>query len=295
MSTTTTDQLAASLDELKTADQLFAALARIDVEGWDGPTGQVVLEYARTKVVGPAVRAAGCTGAEVEYAEATGWAAAWDALRRRNLRNANSPWGVVNQAVRAAVINERMAEIYGTDARSAWRIQRFTTAGARRARGDWKSVADPAALRRPVSLDTLLERGIEPTQIVEADAPTLQLDPIVALLVRHGWDAQLAQAAVLHIAEHARPNPGGSPKAHGWPEMALDLGIHGWQARRVTVLLLGSGDWPGVVERLARGGESALTARDVEAAARATCDRTIRPAAKAAVDVQADRLPALAS
>jgi len=302
MNTTTTtvdrNQLRSAVG---TGALLLAALERIDVEGWNRETGRTVLDYAMKHVVRPAVRAVGCTGSDAEYAEATGWSAAWEALSARSLRSAASPWGVVSSAVRCAVLNERMAETYGTDARSAWRVHRFTRnlkAPERRVAGDWSKVADPAALTRPVSLTVMLDAGYDqPAASQPVDGAGSHLTAITDLLVRHGWRRELAGAAVLHVAEHARANPTGTPKAHGWREMSLELGIPPWQARRVTVLLLGTQTWPGLVARVATGGVQALSGPEISAAVQATCDASMRPPARSALTIAARsaQQPALAS
>lgn len=285
-----------------TADALFAALARIEEEGWDGPTGRAVLDYTRRVVVSRAVRSAGFTGGpEAEYAEATGWAAAWEAMTSRCIRTADSPWGVVTAAVRSAVLNERIEETYGTDARSAWRVHRFKEAQraeVRNRRNGWTAVADPAALARPLSLSALIDAGYEPASVTGATSTSQWRLPIITdLLVRHGWRRDLADAAVLHVCDHARQNPKGYPKANGWREMSLELGLPPWQARRVTVLLVGTESWPGLMERLDVGGQAALAGPAIEAAVRATVDETMRPPARAAltIDARTARRPALAS
>lgn len=155
----------------------------------------------------------------------------------------------MNAAVRSAVLGERMAEVYGTSARSAWRIHRFRQARGTaepRPRRDWSDVADPAALARPLSLSVLMEAGFDPVDDGLAEVESCgRLEVVIDLLARHGWRPATARAAVLHVAEHARRNPSGAPKAHGWREMSIRLGIPLWQARRVTVLLLGAPGWPG--------------------------------------------------
>lgn len=298
MTTITNRRDGRTREQVGTPQQLRDALGRIDAEGWDGGAGRLVLEYALDKVVRPVVRVVGFTGTDAEYAESTGWAAAWEALRSRSLRSAESPWGVVHAAVRAAVLGERMAEVYGTSARSAWRIHRFRQARGTadpRAHGDWTGVADAAALARPLSLSALMEDGYDPAGGGFAEVESCgRLEVLVDLLARHGWRPAVARAAVLHVAEHARPNPSGTPKAHGCREMSIGLGIPPWQARRVTVLLLGAPGWPGLVERLATGGEATLTGPAIAAAVRATCDESMRPPARAAMTVEA-RTPALAS
>jgi hypothetical protein len=301
MNTTSTMDRAEMREAVGTTDLLRAALARIEAEGWDRETGRTVLEYAMEYVVRPAVRAVGLTGADAEYAEATGWSAAWETLSAHSLHRAESPWGVVTSSVRYAVLNERMAETYGTDARTAWRVHRYNKvkAGAprRAGRGDWSTVADPAALTRPVSLTAMVDAGYEPADSASAESGGFGLATISDLLVRHGWRRELAEAALEHVAEYARPNPTGTPKARGWREMALELGIPPWQARRVTVLLVGAPGWPGLVERLAIGGPQALSGPAVTAAVQATCDNSMRPPARAAAAIAARRVnqPAMAS
>ncbi len=294
--------LAQLRNEVGTAAQLHAALREVTQEGWDGPVGSAVLDYARQALVLPAVRRAGFTGADAEFAEATGWAAAWESLNSRSIRSAASPWGVVNSAVRTAVVNERMAEMYGTDPWSAWRVHRFKQARRDRARqvgSEWKTVADPAAMNRPLSLSALLDAGYEPAAASQSSESTAgwRLNVLTELLVRHGWRRDAAEGALQHVADCARANPAGTPKAHGWREMALELAIPPWQARRVTVLLLGTREWPGLVHRLAVGGEAALEGPAVAAAFRATVDASMRPPARAAlaVDARCSRQPALAS
>lgn len=297
--TTTTNTLGRRSNEsVGTAAQLLAALDQIDVEGWDREAGRTVLDYALRKVVRPVVRTVGFTGADAEYAESTGWAAAWEALRSPALRSAESPWGVVNAAVRAAVLAERMAEIYGTSVRSAWRVHRLRRTldtAVPGVRGDRTAVAEPAVLLRPLSLSALMDAGYDRVGDQQMNVEACgRLEVLVALLARHGWRPATARAAVLHVAEHARQNPSGTPKAHGWREMAVALRIPSWRARRVTVLLLGAPGWPGLVERLATGGEAVLRGPAIAAAVQATCDESMRPPARAAMAIDS-RQPALAS
>jgi hypothetical protein len=79
--------------------------------------------------------------------------------------------------------------------------------------------------------------------------------------------------------------------------MSLELSIPPWQARRVTVLLLGEPGWPGLVERVATGGVAALAGPAIDAAVQATCDETMRPPARSAsaIDARFARQSALAS
>jgi hypothetical protein len=257
----------------ESAPQLFAALDRIAVEGWNSSTGDVVLAYARREVVRPAVRSAGLVGSAAEAAEASGWTAAWEALAGRGIRSATSPWGFVATAVRRAVIGERMAERYRTAARTAWRVEQFRARGGgdRRRAGEWRAVADGAALTRPLSLTALVERGYDRPVTdefpSEAD-PTVDL--LAAVLTRGGWSPAAARETVLHVAEHGVRNRPEEAEVPGWRSLALYLGVPGWQARRLTVLLLGAPGWPGLVERLVTGGPTALRGSAVDLAVRAT-------------------------
>lgn len=112
------------------------------------------------------------------------------------------------------------------------------------------------------------------------------MEVIVDLLVRHGWQPAVARAAIAHVSEYARPNASGRPRAHGWQEMSICLSIPTWQAHRVTVLLLGAAAWPGLVERLATGGITALAGPAIEAAVRSTCEERMRPPARAALAIE---------
>ena len=107
--------------DVASADGLYAALDRIAVEGWDGPTAHTVLAYARDDVVRPQVARARLRGAVADQACGTGWEVAWEVLT--GLGPVRSPWGVVATAVRRAVLGEVVAAMYATDARSAWRLR----------------------------------------------------------------------------------------------------------------------------------------------------------------------------
>jgi len=74
-------------------DGLHAALALVDAEGWDGLTGRSVLGYARVHVVRPVVRAVGFTGADLNFAKATGWGIAWKTLSGRGCAQRRPPGG----------------------------------------------------------------------------------------------------------------------------------------------------------------------------------------------------------
>ncbi|MGQ0631498.1 MAG: hypothetical protein ACT4P1_10675 [Sporichthyaceae bacterium] len=278
------------LDQVESVSRMLAALDRIEVEGWDGPTGDVLLAYARREVVRPAVRSAGLAGSAAESAEATGWSVAWEALSNPAIRTASSPWGFVTTAVRRAVLGDQMAERYRTAASTAWRIERFraaSAAGDGRRHGEWRAVADRGALTRPLSLTALVEDGYDRpfTDHLPCEAES-GVDVLVEVLVRGGWSPQIAREVVLHVADHAPNNRPDRSEVPGWRGLAIGLGIAPWQARRVTVLLLGAPGWPGLVERLATGGVAALHGPAIDAAVRATRDESKRTPARTAQRVE---------
>jgi hypothetical protein len=89
-----------------TAPYLRDCLQRVDVDGWDSAAGRQLLDHMRRAVVIPVVRRSGLRGPAAEQAMATGWEAAWDALRRPTARTAENPGGMVWVAVRRAVATE---------------------------------------------------------------------------------------------------------------------------------------------------------------------------------------------
>ncbi len=278
--------------EFEGTANLFAALNRVEVEGWNGPTGRALLVYVRRQVVKPAVRSAGLGGASAAHAEATGWSVAWETLASPRIRAAVSPWALVTAAVRRAVLSDRMAERYRTAPWRAWRVERFLAAGSGPAKaGEWREVADPHALAKPLSLTALIEQ--DDFDRAGADDVPGDTDPghvvaeLAAVLVRGGWPAADAHEVVLHVADHALANRPDSAEVPGWRHLALSLGVPPWQARRVTALLLGAPGWPGLVERLATAGASALRGPVIEAAVRATRDDSMRTPARTALTVQA--------
>jgi hypothetical protein len=275
--------------DVEAPDALFRALDRIEVEGWDGPTGETVLRYAMEEVVVPAVRRVGMPESAWDFAEATGWAIAWETLRSPEIRSAASPWGLVAHVVRREVIGERIAEAYGTGVRAAWQIHRFRTPrppGAKRVRGDWTTVADIGALAgRPVSLDLLLDAGIEPAAAGVESGRCSRLEILAEILTRHGWQRAVAWEVIEYVADHIKADRAGRPQALGWREMAVELGLPGWQARRVMILLLGAEGWPGLVERVASGGVEALGGDVISAAVRATVKQSMQPPHRTAWNV----------
>ncbi len=85
------------------AEQVLRQLALVDVLGWDSEPGEELLEQVRSRIVRPLVRRSGLVGPDARQAEATGWATAWEVLRRPSARIAANPAGMVWVAVRRAV------------------------------------------------------------------------------------------------------------------------------------------------------------------------------------------------
>jgi hypothetical protein len=258
---------------LDTNEGLRHDLASVAERGWDGPAGRALLAYAMNEIVRPVVRDLGVYGAAGEFAEATGWAVAWEALSEPGLAEQPRPWGMVSIRVRRAVLGERMADLYGTSPAAAWRIRKRDRLGANESgprRGEWNQVADRGALRPPLSLSRLLGTGYDCPDEAAHRAPSPHLDILTDLLVRHGWPESQARQTVLHVAEYATQNQPQSTAAPGWRELAACIGIPHWQARRLTVLLLGAPGWPGLAERLGTGGPDALQGPVIAAAVRAT-------------------------
>ncbi|HYN57393.1 MAG TPA: hypothetical protein VES03_09365 [Motilibacterales bacterium] len=103
-----------------------------------------------------------------------------------------------------------------------------------------------------------------------------ELGPVVGAvlngLVDAGWDRVDAADAIEIMADHAARGRTGSPTTR-WRWVSLRLAIPEWQARRLAALLLGGGQWPGVLELAARYGSLVLEDPSVQAALRATTVR----------------------
>jgi hypothetical protein len=144
-------------------------------------------------------------------------------------------------------------------------------------------------LAAPISLSAAIELGYEPVAPGPGEGPLLgeRLERLVDLLVRHGWEHEKAYVVVEHVAASAADNRMDSREAPGWKRLAAALDLPPWQARRVTVLLLGEPGWPGLVERLVTEGSGALDDPAVRTAVQATLDESMRPPARVARSVAA--------
>jgi hypothetical protein len=265
-------------------DGLLQELVAIETSGWESPAGQRLLDYVRSHIVRPQVRAAGLRGAAAEQAEATGWAVAWETLSRPSIHMVGSPWGLLWVAVRQAIAGERLAAHYQASVRNSWR--------AERARVEQRQAGRAHAFPRPLSLSLLLEQGWEPES--EPWACTglgRRLEAVIDSLVHVGWERRAAHAVVEGVALTAVRDGKATADAKGWRPLAARLGLPPWQVRRVTVLLLGAPGWPGVVERMATEGCRILEADSIVAAIRSTATSSWPPPPAAARRAEQQRMP----
>ncbi|WP_372593411.1 hypothetical protein [Actinotalea sp.] len=230
----------------RTRESMLAWLAVIDDEGWAGPAGTELLNYVREDIVRPVVIHVGLRGVRASQAEATAWQEAWKALCRPSLRQAAEPWGVLWGTIRRAAMGESVAGQYGCAPREAWRLEAEARAGR---------------LQPPLSLDGLRESGWDPTaedaspsEVVEAAGA---LRDAVGALAAAGWPHHLAARIVILLSlDH--PPANARSTVQGWRLLATDLQIAPWQARRLTLLLRGTDEAPGLLARLHAEGRAVL-------------------------------------
>lgn len=259
------------------------SLHLVDIDGWDSAAGRQLLDHVRRAVVVPVVRRSGLRGPAADQAEASGWEAAWDALRRPTARTALNPGGMVWVAVRRAVAAET----------EFTRVPGGTSVGVPAAAlvvggcaGDSDGSAGGTRLgplvpplvhrdRRPrcLSLEDLMDRGWHPEggfRPVEGHGPAV--DVILDGLVAAGWDRATAGDAIAMMADHAVSDGSGAPTTR-WRWASLKLGVPEWQARRLAGLLLGDGGSPGVLELMVRHGSWVTGDPAVESAVLSTTAR----------------------
>lgn len=265
---------------------LLSALAAIDDVGWDSVVGESLLGYVRATVVRPHLVDTRLCNAAREQAEATAWAAVWEALTDDSLRTAESPWGVLWQVARHSVLGEIVAGEYGTDARKSWRARRRSA--SMNPGSTPRSVSDSGAAL--ISLEDLPGGG---TEIVdEVGALSLDACPLLMLvvdaLVEVGWTRSTAALVVEAVACSA--GRVGSD-AVDWRLLAMVLQIPGWQVRRVVVAVLGVPGWPGLVQQLATDGPAILELAGVQAAMRSTVTSWMPSTVTAATQAESSPIP----
>jgi hypothetical protein len=248
------------------------ALAVIDAEGWDSPTAATLLTYIRCELIRPLTIDTGLRGGDAWEGEMAAWEAVWLKLCDPNLRSVKSPWGVIWQTARRAVLGEILAARWGTGRRRAWVYDADERAGR---------------VTRPISLEPLLSDGleIEAEDSVQRSGPptpvSAALDLAAGALADSGWSAEKSKEIVGEVATMEVPLGEGRTVV-GWRPLAERLEIPPWQARRLTLLLRGSADRPGLFARLIADGPRALDAADVHRALAGTLVRTTPAPSRAA-------------
>jgi hypothetical protein len=261
-----------------TPQQIRDALALVDVHGWECAAGRDLLEAVRRGVVRPVVRRAGVRGPAADQAEASGWEAAWDVLRRPAVRTAQNPAGMVWVAARRAVhaeVGHRSRSARGLGERSlSARTSRIDPVAAISAGPPGPTPTDNGSAATQLSLDALLEHGWEPAGIspMPSEYPGPLVSCVVAGLVEAGWEPEDALEAIAVLAERARQTPEGRVATH-WRWAALRLGVPEWRARRLAALLVGTDQTPGLVELACVHGLGVFDDPAVLAALRSTTRR----------------------
>jgi hypothetical protein len=265
------------------------ALHAVDLDGWDSAAGRQLLDHIRRAVVVPVVRRSGLRGPAADQAEASGWEAAWDALRRPSARTAENPGGMAWVAVRRAVAAEAgfarppdgrpigsqaCAANAGKPPAGESAVPSAGRVGQGR-RAHLQVLLASSDGRSPfLSLDDLMAGGWHPADT--RVAPTQGHGPVISAvlegLVDAGWDRADAADAIAIMADHAAPTRTGSPTTR-WRWVSLRLGVPEWQARRLALLLLGGDGWPGILELVVRHGAQVIRDPAVLAAVQSTTSR----------------------
>ncbi|WP_448060651.1 hypothetical protein [Cellulomonas hominis] len=205
---------------------------------------------------------AGLRGTAASQAESTGWQTAWMTLTAPSLRAAASPWGVVWQAARRAVLGEIVSAKYGTEERRA----RILAAAAKRGE------LAPAA-----SLDALAETGWEPASAAVDPVAGLAwreaLARIDAALVDAGWEPAIA-SRIVDAVLCMPTTPDARCTIVGWRLLAVELDVPPWQARRLALALRGTAEEPGLIPSLLTVGDDAFTDAGLRRALLLTRTRT---------------------
>lgn len=243
---------------------LFDHLDAIAVEGWDGPTATDLLRLVRSRIVRPLVVDVGLRGGAASEAEATAWEVLWLKLQEPSLRTARSPWGVLWQTARRAVLGEILAQRWGAPARRAWKLDAAERAGR---------------LRRPIALEPLLAGGWQPThhEIAPEEvrgALEHAMDLTARALRAVGWPEDTARSITRAAARlEARSRP--TSTIVGWRTLARELDLAPWQARRLVWILRGSSESPGLLPRIVSEGPGVVDAPQIQSALRSTRNRCL--------------------
>lgn len=251
-------------DIAKRRDDLLGRLDAIAVEGWDGPTATELLRFVRNHVVRPLVVDVGLRGGAASEAEATAWEVLWLKLQEPSLRTVRSPWGVLWQTARRAVLGEILAQRWGAPPRRAWKLDAAERAGR---------------VQRPIALDPLLAVGWQPARddaIPDGDDGALArvLALTATALSSVGWPEDTAAVVAREVARFEAPARATSTIV-GWRTLAKKVGVAPWQARRLVWILRGSPESPGLLARITLEGASAVETPGTQAALRSTRARCL--------------------
>lgn len=243
-------------------EALLDALTVIDTTGWDSPVGTALLQYIRTDLVRPLAIDLGVRGAAASQAEATAWEAVWVAMTKPSLRSAGSPWGVLWQVARRAVLGEIVAARFATNERRGRTLAAAVRAGE---------------LSPPIPLEVVMAEGHEPACAAADPVGGVVWRELLACadgaLVEAGWPPEAA-ARIVDAVLCTPTAPDSRCTIVGWRLLAVDLGLPPWQARRLALALRGTTAAPGLLPLLVTVGEPALHDGSVRQALLATRDRS---------------------
>jgi hypothetical protein len=208
------------------ADGLHAALDVVAVEGWGGPAGTALLDYARQRVVRRLVSVRGFTGHAIDEALTTGLSVAWEVLAAPAVREAPRPWGVVWRAVDRALSAELLAARHQCSTARAWRVAAVAEGGE-----GVLFVEDAPRLEQVL--------GHPSTTAGHPQGLGRRLDAVTEAMVGVGWARWDAEAVVGAAVALAGGPPSDGRSVSGWRPLADRYGIPPWRVRRALLALLG--------------------------------------------------------
>ena len=261
--TATTDRASADAPLRVRRDRagLLTLLRVIDDEGWESPTATELLTYVRTEMVRPLTIDLGLRGAAASQAEASAWETVWLTMTKQSLRSASSPWGVLWQAARRAVLGEVLEAKFATNERKARRLE---------------ASARDAGFTSAASLEEMAERRLEPISVGADPGVGIAWRTLLAAadagMVEAGWDTDDAKR-IVNAVLCMPTRPDARSTIVGWRLLAVELQLPPWQARRIALALRGTTDAPGLLPLLATVGESAAHEPAMRRALRSTRDR----------------------
>jgi hypothetical protein len=239
---------------------LHAALDVVAVEGWGGPAGTAVLDYARQQVVRRLVSVRGFTGHAIDEAVTTGLSVAWEVLASPAVRTAPRPWGVVWRAVDRALSAELLAARHQCSSARAWRVAAVVEGGE-----GVLFVEDAPRLEQVL--------GHPSTTAGREQGLGRRLDTVTEAMVGVGWARWDAEAVVGAAVALAGGPPSDGRTVSGWRPLADRYGIAPWRVRRALLALLGTESAPGILRELMELGPEVLAEPATVDALRATVVR----------------------